>query len=81
MTGTVPAPEARVRAYVDAQAEEDARTGYTSDEIAWAVPDEGRLTALAIGDLRDILAELASWRTAASSHLAAVVAIRPKDRS
>lgn len=64
-TDGLPAPEARVRAYLEAQAEEDARTGTTTDEIAWAVPEGGPLVALAVADIRDTVAELESWRTTA----------------
>lgn len=63
----IPAPEARVRAYVEAQAEEDNRTGSTTTEIAWAVPEEGGLVALSVDDLRDVLAELAAARTIAEA--------------
>lgn len=65
MTADYPAPEGRVRAYIEAQAEEDARTGIATDEIAWAVPEGGPLVALAVADVRDILAELEAWRTTA----------------
>lgn len=61
-TDGLPGPEARVRAYLAAQAQEDARTGTTSDEIAWAVSDENGLVSLAIGDIRDAFAELAAYR-------------------
>lgn len=66
-TDGFPAPEARVRAFIQAQAEEDARTEVPTDEVAWAVPDTGRLTGLSVVDIRDVLAELDSWRTTAES--------------
>lgn len=61
-TDGVPAPEARVRAFLEAQDQENARIPATTDELAWAVPDDAPLVALTLSDLRDTVAELGSLR-------------------
>lgn len=59
-----PAPEARVREFLEALDQENARAEVPpQDELAWAVPDEGGLVTLTATDLRDVLREFEALRT------------------
>ena len=62
------AAERRVAAFLKAQTEEDNRSQPTP-ELAWAVPDYGRLTTLYTADLHALLARLAELEAANAANI------------